>query len=141
MKDVDLKVFIGMNRTLNAMHKASDKIFRQHGLTRGQFAVLEALYHKGVLSVGEVQELILTTSGNLPVIVNNLEKEKLLSRCRDEEDRRKISLSITDEGKALMEEVMPKNKKLLRQMMKVWSREEQETLLRAFQKFRDHRKE
>ncbi|WP_235899151.1 MarR family transcriptional regulator [Suipraeoptans intestinalis] len=41
-------------------------------MTLSQFAVLEALYSKGDLTVGEVREKILSSVGTIPVIVNNL---------------------------------------------------------------------
>lgn len=53
--------------------------FKKYGLTTSQFGVLVALYHKGSLSVGEVQEKILSTSGTIPVIWNKEEQEELLN--------------------------------------------------------------
>lgn len=61
----------------------------EYNLTLGQFAVLEALYHKGDLTVGQVQRAILSSSGTVPVIVGNLEKRGYLARQTDEADRRR----------------------------------------------------
>lgn len=55
MSKIQLKIFIGMSRALNKINRATNKVYAKYGLTSGQFAVLEALYHKGDLSVGEVQ--------------------------------------------------------------------------------------
>lgn len=135
MDDTSLKLFIGLNRTLNRMHQTTDVIFRRYGLTRGQFAVLEALYHKGDLSIGEVQAHILTTSGNIPVIVRNLEKEKLLEKTVDANDRRRILLHLTEKGRSLIAQVFPENAACIRNMMSTWSEEEQQMLLQAMKKF------
>ena len=56
MSKIELKIFIGMSRAINKINRATNKIYTKYGLTSGQFAVLEVLYHKGDLSVGEVQE-------------------------------------------------------------------------------------
>lgn len=136
MKDIDLSIFIGMSRTINYINRESDKIFYKYDLTRGQFAVLEALYHKGPLAVGCVQELVLTTGGNIPVIVSNLEKKNYLTRCKDKQDRRKYILTITDTGKELMDKVYPENEKSIKNIMASLSENEKDTLLDILQIFR-----
>ena len=50
--------------------------------------VLEALYSKGDMSVGEVRERILSSVGTIPLIVNNLVKMNYIERLSDEKDRR-----------------------------------------------------
>ncbi|MGO1580413.1 MAG: MarR family winged helix-turn-helix transcriptional regulator [Peptoniphilaceae bacterium] len=126
----ELKIFIGLNRTLNHIDKACNKIFLKHGLTTGQFAVLEALYHKGDLSIGEVQEKILSTSGTIPLIIRNLEKRKLIKKQVDKNDRRRFILSITKEGIKLMDIVYPENEKKIIELMEVWSSEDKEALVK-----------
>lgn len=135
MEKRELKVFIGMNRTLNAISRAANQVFSKYELTAGQFGVLEALYHKGSLTVGQVQEKILSTSGTIPVIVRNLEKEGLLKKRRDEWDKRKYILEITSRGRELMDKAYPENEALLLEMIGVWSQAEQEQLVKLFKKF------
>lgn len=50
------------------------KSVQQEGLTFGQFEVLEALYSKGDMSIGNVMKKILSSVGAISVIVNNLVK-------------------------------------------------------------------
>ncbi len=135
MSKIELKIFIGMSRALNKINRATNKVYTKYGLTSGQFAVLEALYHKGDLSVGEVQEKILTTSGTIPVIVRNLEKEGLLEKTRDEEDKRRFILRITKKGRDLMDLVYPENEAIIVSMINTWSKEEQEQILKYMKKF------
>lgn len=135
MGESELKVFIGLSRTLNHINRVTGKIHHQYGLTTPQFGVLEALYHKGDLTIGEVQDKILSTSGTIPVIVRNLEKEGLLIKMQDEEDRRRFNLHITEKGRALMDRVYPENEAAIRGMLGVFSREEQESLIQCFKKF------
>lgn len=52
----ELKILIGMHRAVNKIDGKTIKIVKQYGLSLGQFAVLEALYHKGDMTVGQVQE-------------------------------------------------------------------------------------
>lgn len=135
MEHMELKLLIGLHRVCNEIDRRSSRIFTQYGLSLGQFAVLEALYHKGDLSVGQVQKKILSTSGTIPVIVSNLEKRGLLERLQDVTDKRKCLLHITEEGKKLVEEVFPENKKVIIDSMTNWSDEEKEQMLKILKKF------
>lgn len=135
MDKIELKIFIGMSRALNKINRATNKVYSKYGLTSGQFAVLEALYHKGDLSVGEVQEKILTTSGTIPVIIKNLEKEGFLEKTNDEKDKRRYILHITEKGRELMDIVFPENEAIIISMISRWSREEQEQILKYMKKF------
>ena len=135
MADIELKLLIGLHRVCNEIDRRSSQIFAQYGLSLGQFAVLEVLYHKGNLSVGEVQKKILSTSGTIPGIVNNLTKRGLLQRRTDVNDKRKCILHITEEGKKLMREVFPKNKTTIIDSMSNWSDEEKNQMLKILKKF------
>lgn len=135
MNKVELKIFIGMSRALNKINRATNKVYTKYGLTSGQFAVLEALYHKGDLSVGEVQEKVLTTSGTIPVIVRNLEKEGLLEKTTDEKDKRRFILHITEKGRDLMDLAYPENEKVIISMMDIWTKAEQDQILKYMKKF------
>ncbi len=135
MEKTELKIFIGMSRALNKINRATNKVYTKYGLTSGQFAVLEALYHKGELSVGEVQEKILSTSGTIPVIVKNLEKEGFLQKSNDESDKRRFILQITQKGKELMDIIYPENEEIIISMINTWSKDEQEEILNYMRKF------
>ena len=51
-------------RIVTDLDRKTRALCQKHGVTFGQFMVLEALYHKGPLSVGEVKESILSTDLN-----------------------------------------------------------------------------
>lgn len=135
MSKLELKIFIGMSRALNKINRATNKINTKYDLTSGQFAVLEALYHKGDLSIGEVQEKVLSTSGTIPIIVKNLEKEGLLERNNDINDKRRYILHITEKGRNLMDQVFPEIEEAITSSMNTWNREEKELILRYMKKF------
>lgn len=135
MSKLELKIFIGMSRALSKINKATSKIYTKYGLTSGQFAVLEALYHKGDLSVGEVQDKILSSSGTIPIIVKNLQKEDLLEKNNDNRDKRRIMLHITEKGRDLMDIVYPENEATIISMINIWSEEEQKQILKHMKKF------
>lgn len=136
MKDKELKIFIAMSRTLNKLNRMNNQLFREYDLTTGQYAVLEALYHKGEKSVGEIQNLILSTTGNMTVIIKNLKARDLISSCSDEKDRRLTLLNLTEKGRNLISEVFPKNEKLIEEYYSILSESEKSQLLLILSKFK-----
>ena len=65
-------------RAANALRMQAARQLDSTGLTLSQFAVLEALYHLGPMSLSEVARKILTTGGNLTMVAGNLEKQGLV---------------------------------------------------------------
>ncbi|EFH93850.1 MarR family winged helix-turn-helix transcriptional regulator [Finegoldia magna] len=131
-----MAVYISMSRVINTLRRENNKLILKHDLTLGQFAVMEALYSKGRLSTGEVMEKILTTSGNIPVIVKNLEKDGFITRKQDEADKRRFILDLTDKGKDLMDEIVPENLKFMDELISLWDDDEKEELIILMNKFR-----
>lgn len=124
----NLRLWIDLSRIYLHLSRKILPVFQSHQLSPGQFAVLEALYHKGDLCVGEVKRVILTTGGNLTVVIQNLEKRKLIRICEGEDRRMKI-LSLTEEGSRLLEEVFPKHVEVLDKLLNVYTAQEKEILI------------
>lgn len=131
-----MAVYISMSRVINTLRRENNKLILKHNLTLGQFAVMEALYSKGRLSTGEVMEKILTTSGNIPVIVKNLEKDGFITREQDASDKRRFILDLTDKGRDLMDEIVPENLKFMDELISLWDDEDKEELIILMNKFR-----
>ncbi|SNB47162.1 MarR family winged helix-turn-helix transcriptional regulator [Geobacter sp. DSM 9736] len=77
------------------------------GLTISQFGVLEALLHKGPLFQRDLAKKILKSTGNITMVIDNLEKNGLVRRERSEEDRRYFAIHLTDQGRELVSQVFP----------------------------------
>lgn len=137
MDKKDLKIFIALSRTLNKVNRLSAEVFKRHNLTTGQFAVLEALYHKGDKCVGEIQELILSTSGNMPVLIRNLETRGFVSTRPLESDRRSKLVSLTPEGREIIKKSFPENAQVMHDYFGRLSQEEKTTLLEILENFKE----
>ncbi len=68
-------------------------------LCGSDFAVLEALLHKGALPVNEIGRKVLLTSGSITVAVDRLEAKGLVERRASAEDRRARIVHLTKEGR------------------------------------------
>ena len=102
-----------LNAYIKLMRAAESVTARAHSLlpkeiTLSQFGVLETLLHRGPLCQTELAGKLLKSGGNITLIVDNLEKAGLVTRERDKEDRRFITVSLTPKGRAFIEELFPK---------------------------------
>ena len=77
------------------------------GLTLSQFGVLEVLYHKGPLCQRDIGQKILKTSGNMTMVIDNLEKRELVVREKNPADRRRMSVKLTERGLDLIQALFP----------------------------------
>ena len=102
-----LEAYIKLSRAAEAVNNRVNDHLHQQGLTVSQFGVLEALYYRGPLPVGQLAEKILRSSANLTLVVDNLAKRGLVTRARRPDDRRAVEVTLTDEGRALIAGLMP----------------------------------
>src|SRR6476646_2061242 len=72
------------------------------GIGATDFAVLEALLHKGPLPVNEIGRKVLLTSGSITTAVDRLETKGLVERRAHGSDRRARVVHLTREGKKLI---------------------------------------
>jgi MarR family 2-MHQ and catechol resistance regulon transcriptional repressor len=97
-------------------------------LTYSQFAVLETLYHLGPMTQGEISQKILKSLSNMTTVIDNLERDRLVRRERDANDRRVIRVHLTDAGSSKLEAVLPGHVAALVEEFSILSAKEQETL-------------
>lgn len=119
-----LDLFIKLTRASESILSKLFKPINDAGLTASQFGVLEALYHLGPMCQRDIASKILKSTGNLTMVIDNLEKRQLAQRVRDTKDRRMITVSLLPAGKALIESIFPSHVERLTQVFSVLSTEE-----------------
>ena len=118
-------------KLVRAAESLMTKIYRGNGmggLTVSQFGVLEALYHLGPLCQRELGEKILKSSGNITMVIDNLEKQNLVERKRDRGDRRYVTVHLTESGRQSIAEIFPDHLERIKKELSVLSGAEQDSL-------------
>ncbi len=136
--ELDLATLVVFTKAEHTIHKKEYQTIKESGLTPTQFGVLEALYSKGDLRIHELIEKILTTSGNITVVIKNLEKDGFIHRNVDPKDKRSCIISLTDKGKQCMEVILPNHFNNIKEIFKVLSDEEKIMLRTILKKFKEH---
>jgi MarR family 2-MHQ and catechol resistance regulon transcriptional repressor len=102
-----LKLWVVLARAFNAVSGRSQADILTHGLTPGEFAVLELLHHKGPTLLGEIQKRVLVSSGGITFLVDRLTKRGLVERRHCATDRRARYAALTAEGEKLLRKIFP----------------------------------
>jgi MarR family transcriptional regulator, 2-MHQ and catechol-resistance regulon repressor len=127
-QELALGAYIKLARAANSALAFARVGLEDAGLSLGQFAVLEALYHVGPLNLGELARRILTSSGNLTLVVDNLEKRGLVKRQQKGRDKRFVLATITPAGKRLIARIFPAHARRITEIMGRLTPEDQERL-------------
>jgi MarR family 2-MHQ and catechol resistance regulon transcriptional repressor len=123
-----LDTFIKLTRAAESLTARLNRRGTIQPLSPSQFAVLEALYYLGPLLQGQVSAKVLKSTGNITLVVDNLEKQGLVRRMRESEDRRQVMIQLTETGKGMVERIFPGHARAICEEINVLTPEEQATL-------------
>ena len=110
-------LWLVLARCYRAVSQVAEGSINESALGLTDFAVLEALYHKGPLLLGEVQKKILVSSGGVTYLVDRLVDRGLVRRKLCTEDRRARYAELTEEGTELMDRIFPEHAVCLAEVM------------------------
>lgn len=108
-----LSAFINFMRASDSLAARLDNQIEMGGLTHGQFAVLEALFHLGPLNQCDIAQKLLRSGGNVTVVIDNLETRGWVRRKRQKDDRRMVVVRLTPKGRALIAKIFPSHAKAI----------------------------
>ena len=129
-----LDAYIVLRRADNTLTANLNRHIAENNLTSGQFGILEALFHLGPLSQQELGKKVLSTKGNITMIIDNLEKQSFVKRTADPTDRRVSIIQLTASGKAFIGKIVPAHIEKITRMMSVLTVDELKELKRLCKK-------
>ena len=109
-KTSSIHLQIILQRVVKTINSKVGKDFSDKGLTVSQFSVLDVLYTKGEMRICELIKKVLSTSGNMTVVIKNMEQRGWLYRNISETDKRAFIVGLTEKGKKLFESVLPEQR-------------------------------
>jgi DNA-binding MarR family transcriptional regulator len=80
---------------------------RAYDLTPVQHATLIRLWEMGPLSQNQLGRVVAMPPANIHSLVRRLESRGLVRRDPDDKDKRLLTVSLTDEGTALVQKLIP----------------------------------
>jgi|SRR5437588_2875382 len=128
------QLWLVMMRSFRALSWRAEQSIVNAGLCLTDFAALEALLHKGPLTITEIQQKVLLASGSMTAAIDRLEKLGLVTRRLSTDDRRARIVELTREGKRAAKSCFDKHAKDLEVLMSVLSDEEREQVYESLKK-------
>lgn len=129
-----LRLFVTLMRCTNSVGDVARRDIARSNLSGSEFAVLELLYHKGPTPLGAVAAQVLLTSGSMTYVIDQLEKQGLVTRAACPRDRRRLHAVLTDAGQAKIASIFPGHAARITQAMSVLASDEQDELARLLKK-------
>lgn len=136
-KNSDIHLQIILQKAIKSINNKIGKDFREKGITVSQFSVLDVLYTKGEMRVCELIEKALSTSGNITVVIKNMEQKGWLYKKTCPTDKRAFLVGLTDEGKKLFETLLPEHRNEIKNTYSILSSEEKQELIKILRKFKN----
>ena len=85
----------------------SKELNKKYNVSAPQLASLRVLLHDGAMPPSQIAKQIMVNSSTLTGVIDRLEKKGLVSRLRNDPDRRIIRVELTEAGRALAESAPP----------------------------------
>ena len=136
-KNEAVKSMVVMRKAFRTIDSKVSESFKEDGLTPTQFAVLDVLYAKGDLKIGELMSRMLATAGNMTVVIKNMEKKGWVTRTTCPKDKRAYLVGLTDKGREIIAHALPHHIARVEEVFSVLTEEEQEQLINLLKKFKD----
>src|SRR6476659_675778 len=126
--------WLRLARVFQKIDTRSERFFRTHELNTAQFDVLAQVGAARGMTQQELADALLVTKGNISQLLGKLEQVGLITR---QQTGRTNCLSLTEQGQALFEVVVPQQEALIADLLTPLSDDEQRELLRLLRKL-DH---
>ncbi|HZI46772.1 MAG TPA: MarR family transcriptional regulator [Pyrinomonadaceae bacterium] len=128
-------VWLVLWKAARAVEAYAESSVSQLEICGSDFAVLEALLHKGPLPVNEIGRKVLLTSGSMTTAVDRLEDKGLVERRSHGTDRRARVVHLTKNGRKLITKAYADHAADMERLASVsLTRKERETLIRLLKK-------
>jgi MarR family 2-MHQ and catechol resistance regulon transcriptional repressor len=128
-------VFLVLWKASRAAQAYAENSILELEMCGSDFAVLEALLHKGPLPVNEIGKKVLLTSGSITVAVDRLEKKRLVERRAHGTDRRARIVHLTKTGRKVITRVYADHAADMERLASAsLTREERKTLISLLKK-------
>jgi MarR family transcriptional regulator, organic hydroperoxide resistance regulator len=100
------------------------EILTQYPITPPQFVALQWLLEEGDMTIGELSNKMYLAFSTTTDLVDRMEKNRLVARVKDQNDRRVVRIHLLQEGERIIEEVIKKRQQYLLEVLENFSEEE-----------------
>lgn len=92
------RALIALRKILKATEANVKALAARSGLTASQLLALQALHTGGEMLIGDLARMLDVSHATISILLDKLQDMDLVTRQRDDEDRRKVWVRISDAG-------------------------------------------
>lgn len=149
VEEKDSKEYLDIIATIEKDMRYIAGIIKQKGrellsdytITPPQFIALQWLFEDGDMTIGELSNKMYLAFSTTTDLVDRMEKNELVKRVKDPNDRRVVRIHLLDEGKVLIDEVIKKRQVYLQEVLGNYTLEEIAQLKDNFMKLHQEMRE
>ncbi|WP_313800771.1 MarR family transcriptional regulator [Cytobacillus sp.] len=104
------------------------EILSNYKITPPQFVALQWLFEDGDMTIGELSNKMYLAFSTTTDLVDRMEKNALVKRVKDPNDRRVVRIHLLEEGERIIDEVIRKRQLYLKEVLINFSNEEVQLL-------------
>ncbi|MBP3040488.1 MarR family transcriptional regulator [Bacillaceae bacterium Marseille-Q3522] len=104
------------------------EILNNYTITPPQFIALQWLFEEGDMTIGELSNKMYLACSTTTDLVDRMEKNALVKRVKDPNDRRVVRIHMLEDGERMIDEVIKKRQKYLQDVLKNYTYQEVEQL-------------
>jgi len=132
--------FLTLLRVGSDLSDVLDRFLTGYGLLQGRWWVLILLMREQDLmsTPSLLAEKAGVSRATMTGLIDGLDKEGLIMRVTDVNDRRKLQIKLTSTGQAKLDEVMPEYYRRVSELMSVLSSEQSESLISSLTKLQNN---
>jgi len=93
---------VALRQIVGAIERDSRQLAKTNGLSPSKIILLQVLAREGGLSASEISGRISLSQASVTTLIDKLSQRKLIKRRQDDKDKRRIVVSITQEGRSLL---------------------------------------
>lgn len=102
-----------LRRVSEIIKQKGREILTQFPITPPQFLALQWLNEYGDMTIGELSTKMYLACSTTTDLVDRMEKNELVERVKDKNDRRVVRIHLLDKGRTIIEEVIKKRQDYL----------------------------
>lgn len=102
-QDTSAYVLSTLRQIIRAIDIHSRQLSKQYGLTGPQLIVISEIGQYGPMTIGELARRISLSQATVTTILDRLEIKQLATRVRDDRDKRRVYVNITDKAREILE--------------------------------------
>ncbi len=116
------------------------EILNSYTITPPQFIALQWLFEHGDMTIGDLSNKMYLAFSTTTDLVDRMEKNELVVRIREEQDRRVVRIKLLKEGERVIEEVIQKRQEYLKTVLGDFTKEEAENFAALLEKLHTNMK-